>query len=68
MKDHDENLAEIRQRRREVEASLETLRTAMARETGLAPRRRGWLTLLVAGAAGLTGAMRRRGRGDALEP
>jgi hypothetical protein len=68
MKERDENLAEIRQRRREVEGRLEALRSAMQRETGHSPSRRGWLTLLVAGAAGMTLAMRRRGRGGELEP
>ncbi len=51
--------AEVVERRREVEARLERLRTALASEVGFAPRRRGWLLAILAGAAGLTLALRR---------
>jgi hypothetical protein len=52
--------AEVVERRREVEERLERLRTALASEVGFAPRRRGWLLALVAGAAGIAVALRRR--------
>lgn len=50
--------AEVIARRREVEHRLERLRAAFASEVGFAPRRRGWLLALVAGAAGVALAMR----------
>lgn len=52
--------AEVVERRREVEERLERLRTALASEVGFAPRRRGWLLAILAGAAGLTLALRGR--------
>jgi len=53
---------EVADRRREVEQRLARVRAALASEVGVAPRRRGLLMLLLAGAAGLALALRRRGR------
>lgn len=54
--------AEVAERRREVEERLARLRTAFASEVGIAPRRRGWLLAILAGAAGVALAMRRQRR------
>ena len=56
----EESLERIAAERRRVEERLTAVRTALAGETGRAPRGRGWLVAVVAGAAGLALAMRRR--------
>ena len=53
---------EVAERRREVEQRLARLRAAVASEVGVAPRRRGWLLLILAGGAGVALALRRRAR------
>ena len=62
----EDGLAEVAARRREVEDRLGALRAAMASETGYAPRRKGVLTALLAGAVGLALALKRRARRAAL--
>ena len=53
---------EVAERRSEVEQRLARLRAALASEVGVAPRRRGWLLLILAGGAGVALALRRRAR------
>jgi hypothetical protein len=53
---------EVAERRSEVERRLARLRAAIASEVGVAPRRRGWLLLILAGGAGVALALRRRVR------
>jgi hypothetical protein len=53
---------EVAERRSEVERRLARLRAAIASEVGVAPRRRGWLLLILAGGAGVALALRRRAR------
>lgn len=60
-KREDESVERIAERRRLVENRLAAVRAALASETGRAPRGRGWLVAVVAGAAGLALALRRRG-------
>ena len=55
----------IEHRRREVEAHLDAVRSAMADETGHAPTSRGLLTALIAGTVGLAIALRNRARKQA---
>jgi hypothetical protein len=64
----DESRAEIAARRRGVEERLAALRGALATETGLAPARRGWVVAVVAAAAGLAIALRRRRPAPELPP
>lgn len=56
----EESLERVVAARRRVEERLGAVRGALAGETGRAPRGRGWLVAMVAGAAGLALAMRRR--------
>ena len=58
---------EVAERRREVEARLARLRAAFASEVGVAPRRRGWLLVLLAAGAGTALALRRGRRGRRRE-
>jgi hypothetical protein len=53
---------EVAERRSEVERRLARLRAAIASEVGVAPRRLGWLLLILAGGAGVALALRRRVR------
>jgi hypothetical protein len=55
-----ESVERIAERRRRVEDRLAAVRAALASEAGRAPQGRGWLIAVVAGAAGLALAMRRR--------
>ncbi len=69
-RERDAARQEIERRRRAVEERLAAVRAALSRETGMAPVRRGWLVAVVAAAAGLAMALRRRGewrRGAAEE-
>jgi hypothetical protein len=59
-KREDEGVERIAESRRRVEERLAALRAALASETGRAPQGRGWLVAVVAGAAGLALAMRRK--------
>jgi len=52
----------IGRRRRAVEERLHTVRSAIADETGHAPRGRGLLTALIAATVGLSIALRGRAR------
>jgi hypothetical protein len=59
-KHEDESVERVAEARRRVEDRLAALRAALASETGRAPRGRGWLVAMVAGAVGMALAMRRR--------
>ena len=59
-KRENESVERVAQRRRLVEDRLAAVRAALASEAGRAPQGRGWLVAVVAGAAGLALAMRRR--------
>jgi hypothetical protein len=52
----------LEESRRDAEARLAQLRGAMSSELGFAPSRKAWLVALLAGAAGVALALRRRGR------
>lgn len=63
-----ESVERIAERRRRVEDRLAAVRSALASEAGRAPQGRGWLVAVVAGAAGLALAMRRRSAARELPP
>lgn len=63
-KHEDESVERVAEARRRVEDRLAALRAALASETGRAPRGRGWLVAVVAGAVGMALAMRRRAGRD----
>lgn len=60
MKRREETIEQVNLRRRQVEERLDALRAALASETGRAPRGRGWLVAVVAGAVGVALALRNR--------
>jgi len=59
---HEEHDSSVEEWRREVETRVAELKAAIGRETGMAPRARYAVLALVAGAAGLALAARRRKR------
>lgn len=67
-KRENESVERVAERRRLVEDRLAAVRAALASEAGRAPQGRGWLVAVVAGAAGLALAVRRRGAARELPP
>lgn len=67
-KRENESVERVAERRRLVEDRLAAVRAALASEAGRAPQGRGWLVAVVAGAAGLALAMRRRSAERELPP